>query len=136
MNQDQQFLLNNLQKMIQYIKQETEKKVSNIKKEKIEINNELIRKQYKIIKDFLTPILKEENARQLISCYSKKVKKDKSTLLKRNKKSSLKNRALLDYSFLNENPNNKTKIPLFQILFPKQYKKHIEKQNKEKINSK
>ena len=32
-NQDQQFLLNNLQKMIQYIKQETEKKVSNIKKE-------------------------------------------------------------------------------------------------------
>ena len=33
MNQDQQFLLNNLQKMIQYIKQETEKKVSNIKKE-------------------------------------------------------------------------------------------------------
>ena len=33
MNQDQQFLLNNLQKMIQYIKQETDKKVSNIKKE-------------------------------------------------------------------------------------------------------
>ena len=33
MNQDQQFLLNNLQKMIQYIKQETEKKVNNIKKE-------------------------------------------------------------------------------------------------------
>ena len=33
MNQDQQFLLKNLQKMIQYIKQETEKKVSNIKKE-------------------------------------------------------------------------------------------------------
>ena len=33
MNQDQQFLLNNLQKMIQYIKQETEKKVSNIRKE-------------------------------------------------------------------------------------------------------
>ncbi len=33
MNQDQQFLLSNLQKMIQYIKQETEKKVSNIKKE-------------------------------------------------------------------------------------------------------
>jgi len=33
MNQDQQFLLNNLQKMIQYIKQETEKKVTNIKKE-------------------------------------------------------------------------------------------------------
>ena len=33
MNQDQQFLLNNLQKMNQYIKQETEKKVSNIKKE-------------------------------------------------------------------------------------------------------
>ena len=33
MNQDQQFLLNNLQKMIQYIKQETEKKVANIKKE-------------------------------------------------------------------------------------------------------
>ena len=33
MNQDQQFLLNNLQKMILYIKQETEKKVSNIKKE-------------------------------------------------------------------------------------------------------
>ena len=33
MNQDQQFLLNNQQKMIQYIKQETEKKVNNIKKE-------------------------------------------------------------------------------------------------------
>ena len=33
MNQDQQFLLSNLPKMIQYIKQETEKKVSNIKKE-------------------------------------------------------------------------------------------------------
>ena len=33
MNQDQQFLLINLQKMIQYIKQETEKKVNNIKKE-------------------------------------------------------------------------------------------------------
>lgn len=33
MNQDQQFLLNNLQKMIKYIQQETEKKVQNINKE-------------------------------------------------------------------------------------------------------
>ena len=30
MNQDQQFLLNNLQKMIQYIKQETEKNCKNV----------------------------------------------------------------------------------------------------------
>ena len=33
MNQDQQFILNNLQKMIEYIKQETEKKVQIINKE-------------------------------------------------------------------------------------------------------
>ena len=33
MNQDQQFLVNNLQKMIKYIQQETDRKVANIKKE-------------------------------------------------------------------------------------------------------
>lgn len=33
MNQDQQFLVKNLQNMIKYIQQETEKKVNNIKKE-------------------------------------------------------------------------------------------------------
>ena len=33
MNQDQQFLLNNLQKMIKYIQQETDKKVQSINKE-------------------------------------------------------------------------------------------------------
>ena len=33
MNQDQQFLVNNLQKMIKYIQQETDKKVQMIKKE-------------------------------------------------------------------------------------------------------
>lgn len=33
MNQDQQFLVSNLQKMIKYIEQETDKKVDNIKKE-------------------------------------------------------------------------------------------------------
>jgi hypothetical protein len=33
MNQDQQFLLKNLQNMIKYIQQETEKKVQIIKKE-------------------------------------------------------------------------------------------------------
>ena len=35
-------------------------------------DNDLIKKQYKIIKDFLQPIIKEENARQLVSCYTKK----------------------------------------------------------------
>lgn len=35
MNQDQQFLLKNLQNMIKYIQQETEKKVQIIKKDAI-----------------------------------------------------------------------------------------------------
>ena len=124
-------------KIINKSKENSKSKEDSIKKEKkIQISNELIKKQYKIIKDFLTPILKEENARQLVSCYTKKITKKKSPILARNKNSSLNKRALLDYSFVNDNPN-KIKIPLFQILFPKQYKRHFEKtqaKNKNLIN--
>ena len=100
-------------------------------KSQIKKDDDLIKKQYKIIKDFLTPILKEENARQLVSCYSKQIVKEKNPVLKTNKNSSLKKRAILDYSFVTGNSNNKIKIPLFQILYPSQYKKHEEKKLKE-----
>ena len=102
----------------------------------IKIDNSLIKKQYKIIKEFLTPILKEEIARQLVSCYNKKISNEKSPILKRRKHCSLDKRAILDYSFLSENSEsikNRKKRPLFQILFPNQYKRHLEKINKNKI---
>ena len=104
-----------------------------IKKDKqIKIDNDLIKKQYKIIKDFLTPILKEENARQLVSIYDKRMGKEKNPV-KRNKRSSMKNRGILDYSFMNEKSSkNKIRIPLFQILYPNQYKKYLEKRLKQK----
>ena len=60
MNQDQQFLVNNLQKMIKYIQQETDKKVQMIKKEAAKdadlekallINPEKIKKEKKMEKE-------------------------------------------------------------------------------------
>lgn len=112
-------------------------KESTEKEKQIKIDNELIKKQYKIIKEFLTPILKEENARQLVSCYTKKIEKEKKKISKKNNNSSLNNRTILDYSFVNENKKNKRNkksIPLFQILYPNQYKSYLDKKNKEKIN--
>ena len=103
------------------------------KDKQLKINSDLIKNQYKIIKDFLTPILKEENARQLVLCYSKKMKNSQKPSFIRDRNCSLNNRSILDYSFVNEN-SNKTKIPLFQIMFPNQYKKHIEKKNKDIID--
>ena len=103
----------------------------------INIDNELIKKQYKIVKDFLTPILKEENARQLVLCYSKKIEKEKNQKDKKNNKiSSLNTRTILDYSFVNKNSKNKMNIPLFQILFPNQYKKHFNNNKGRNINQK
>ena len=97
-------------------------------------DNDLIKKQYKIIKDFLQPIIKEENARQLVSCYTKKMSVEKSPILKRKKYLSMNNRSILDYSFVTNNSKKKIKYPLFQIMFPNQYKKHLEDNNKQKKN--
>jgi hypothetical protein len=50
MNQDQQFLLKNLQNMIKYIQQETEKKVQIIKKDAIkdaELGNKIFNRNNK-----------------------------------------------------------------------------------------
>ena len=116
-------------------KDSSKSKEDSKKEKQITIDNDLIKKQYKIIKDFLTPILKEENARQLVSCYKKKIAKSKNPLSRRNRHSSLNSRAILDYSFVNENSKSKIKIPLFQILFPNQYKKHLEKIHNEKNNN-
>ena len=98
------------------------------------IDDELIKKQYKIIKDFLQPIIKEENARQLVSCYTKIMRVEKNPITKKKKHSSLSNRSILDYSFVTNSSKNKLKYPLFQVMFPNQYKKHIEKNNKKKTN--
>ena len=99
------------------------------KGKQMKIDNDLFKNQSKIIKDFLTPILKEENARQLVLFYSKKMNLSKNPSSKRNRNCSLNNRSILDYSFVNEK-SKKAKIPLFQILYPNQYKKHLEKKNK------
>ena len=98
----------------------------------IKIDNELVKKQYKIIKDFLQPIIKEENARQLVSFYINKMSAEKSPITKKKKHSSLNNRPILDYSFVTNTSKNKIKYPLFQIMFPNQYKKHLEKNNNKK----
>ena len=95
------------------------------------IDNELVKQQYKIIKDFLIPILKEQNAKELVSCYNK-MTKDKNKLISKNTNVSLKNKPILEYSFISDNSKNKLKIPLFQILYPNQYKNHMEKKNKER----
>ena len=122
-------------KKINKSKDNSKSKENSEKEKQIKIDNELIKKQYKIIKDFLTPILKEENARQLVSCYEKKMDKEKKKISKKNKNSSLNNRTILDYSFVNENKKNKKKsIPLFQILYPNQYKSYLDKKNKERNN--
>ena len=98
-------------------------------KEKI-IDNELVKKQYKIIKDFLIPILKEQNAKELVSYYNKMTQDKKK--LKKSKTTSLKNKPILEYSFVTGKYKNGIKIPLFQILFPKQYQEHLDKMTKEK----
>ena len=103
---------------------------SKINKEKI-INNELVKQQYKIIKDFLIPILKEQNAKELVSCYNK-MTKNKKKLISKNKTTSLRNKPILEYSFISDSTKNKLKIPLFQIMFPNQYKNHMAKKNKER----
>lgn len=104
-----------------------------IKKEK-SIDEELIKQQSKILKDFLTPILKEQTAKELVSVYNKMEKYEKK-LNKKNKFTSLKNKPILEYSFVTGSSRNKIKIPLFQILTPNQYKIHKEKKNKEKLNT-
>ena len=103
-----------------------------INKEKTKtIDNELVKQQYKIIKDFLIPILKEQNAKELVACYNK-MNKDKKSNISKKTNVSLKNKPILEYSFVNDNKNKKLKIPLFQILFPNQYKEHLDKKNKER----
>ena len=112
---------------------------SSPKKEQQSIYAELLKDQFKKIKEFLTPILKEENAKQLISLYNKKEnnkKKQLSVSQIKNKPNNIS--AILDYSFVHEekNPQNKIKIPLFQILYPKQYKEYQEKSLKQKKSKK
>ena len=115
-------------------KKKTKKiKEPEIKKEK-KFDEELIKKQYKIIKDFLIPILKEQNAKELVSCYNK-MTKDEKKLMSKNKSTSLRNKPILEYSFVTGKSRNKLKIPLFQILTPKQFKNHLEKKNRERIYS-
>ena len=115
-----------------HIKDKSKSKSKSKDSKDIKIDNELIKKQYKIIKDFLQPIIKEENARQLVSYYTKKMSSEKSPIEKTKKYSSLNNRPILDYSFVTNNSKNKIKYPLFQIMFPNQYKKHLEKNNNKK----
>ena len=112
---------------------------SSQRKEQQSIYNELLKDQFKKIKEFLTPILKEENAKQLISLYNKKENSRKKQI----SVSSVKNKpntvsAILDYSFVNEDKKqqNKIKIPLFQVLYPKQYKDYQEKMLKQKKEKK
>ena len=57
---------------------------------------------------------------------------EKSPIEKTKKYSSLNNRPILDYSFVTNNSKNKINFPLFQIMFPNQYKKHLEKNNNKK----
>ena len=106
---------------------------SEIKKER-KIDEELIKQQYKIIKDFLIPILKEQNAKELISCYNKMTKVEKK-LLKKNRTISLRNKPILEYSFVSGKSQKKLKTPLFQILSPKQYKNYMDRKKKEKTIS-
>jgi hypothetical protein len=78
----------------------------------------------------LIPILKEQNAKELVSYYNKMTKDEKK--LKKSKTTSLKNKPILEYSFVTGKYKNGIKIPLFQILFPKQYQEHLDKMTKEK----
>ena len=104
-----------------------------IKKEK-KIDEELIRQQYKIIKEFLIPILKEQNAKELVSCYNK-MEKVKKKLKAKDKVVSLRNKPILEYSFVTGKSKNKIKIPLFQIMTPNQFKDHVDKKNKERLTT-
>ena len=114
-------------------KNDIKKIESEIKKER-KIDEELIKQQYKIIKDFLIPILKEQNAKELVSCYNKMSKVEKK-LMKKNKTISLRNKPILEYSFVSGKSRKKLKIPLFQILSPNQYKNYMDKKNKERITT-
>ena len=116
-------------------KKEKEKKISEqeIKEEK-KIDEELIKQQYKIIKDFLIPILKDQNAKELVSCYNKMAKVEKK-LKTKNKVISLRNKPILEYSFVTGKSKNKLKIPLFQIMTPTQFKNHVDQKNKERITT-
>ena len=109
-------------------KEKTEQKNKNPEKK---INKELIKEQYKKIKDFLIPIIKEQNAKELVACYDK-MKKDKKKFVTKNKIVSLRNKPILEYSFVTGVSRNKLKIPLFQILYPKQYKNHLDKKSRER----
>ena len=63
---------------------------------------------YKLLKDFLTPILKEENKRQLLVCYKKKSLKIEnfSKSIKKNEKE----KGILEYSFVTDRaPKNRKK---------------------------
>ena len=116
-------------------REEKEKEKQEKQEKQMKDENDLIKKQYKIIKDFLTPILKEENARQLVSIYTQKMLEDQKPKLKKNNNNnvSLKNKGILDYSFVSgKSSNNKIKIPLFQIMYPNQYKQHLEQKMKQK----
>ena len=116
-------------------KKEKEKKVNEPKiKEEKKIDEELIKQQYKIIKDFLIPILKEQNAKELVSCYNKMAKVEKKFKTK-SKVISLRNKPILEYSFVTGKSKNKLKIPLFQVMTPTQFKNHVEKQNKERTTT-
>ena len=116
-------------------KKEKEKKVNEPKiKEEKKIDEELIKQQYKIIKDFLIPILKEQNAKELVSCYNKMAKVEKKFKTK-SKVISLRNKPILEYSFVTGKSKNKLKIPLFQVMTPTQFKSHVEKQNKERTTT-
>jgi len=110
---------------------EKENSESKNKESEKKINKELIKEQYKIIKDFLIPILKEQNAKELVACYDK-MKKDKKKIMTKNKIVSLRNKPILEYSFVTGVSRNKLKIPLFQILYPKQYKNHLDKKSRER----
>ena len=119
---------------LEYLKKQKEEE-ERIKKEKEKEQERLIRAKSKILKDFLTTILKEENAKQLILNYSHKSIKYKNKDIQKKKNSSIKkSNSILDYKFLKENKGNKIKYPLFQIFSPKKYNEFFETKIKPKMN--
>ena len=118
------------------IKTKKKEKINNEldKKKEKKYDEELIKQQYKIIKDFLIPILKEQSAKELISCYNNMEKFEKR-LMTKNRTISLRNKPILEYSFVTGKYRNKLKIPLFQILSPKEFVNHLDKKNRGRSNT-
>ena len=72
--------------------------IDNSYKNNINNDNDIKNSKYKILKDFFTPILREENIRQFLYSYNKKYLKSKNYIKSLNK--NKKTKGILEYSFI------------------------------------